>query len=141
MDEAKLAKLLAENVEQTMSAMLGGGTFTVEQERPALTVDALNQMMRDAQADIEAARRQRFGIASLWGGTRVHEDEGLADPVEDWTEVRSPPRARRRRRLGHPQRIRIRMVPRRQVYVFRETGMVVMHPEIARQLRKETDLG
>lgn len=71
------------------------------------------------------------------GPTVIREDRYLVDHVEDWSEVRSPGRARRRRRQGHPQRIRIVAVPRREVLVIE--GVMYAHPvvvaEIAAKLR------
>lgn len=38
-------------------------------------------------------------------GLRLIDNELVGDPYEDWSRVRSPGRARRRRKQGHPQRI------------------------------------
>lgn len=69
-----------------------------------------------------------------YAGMRIIEDRSLVDTVEDWSQVRSPSRARRRRKLGHPQRIVFRQVPKEEVYVI-EGRTMVMHPETARKLR------
>lgn len=66
------------------------------------------------------------------------EDPYLEDVVEDWSGVRSHGRARRRRRLGHPQRIKIQRVPKPEVYAcgsLRGTTFVG-HPETIRKLKE-----
>ncbi len=68
-----------------------------------------------------------------FAGLQIVEDASLVDMIEDWSRVRSPGRARRRRRQGHPQNIRMVAVPWQQVIFFGDK--LFMHPEIARQLR------
>jgi hypothetical protein len=75
-----------------------------------------------------------------YAGMRIIEDRTLVDVVEDWSRVRSPSRARRRRKLGHPQRIYSREVPREDVYVV-EGHTMIMHPEAARKLRRLVTAG
>jgi len=63
-------------------------------------------------------------------GIRIVENPNLLDgPFEDWSKVRSPGRARRRRRK-HPQRIRIYYKPSNKVLKLPD-GSLVMHPVIA----------
>ncbi len=52
---------------------------------------------------------------------------------EDWSRVRSPARARRRLRQGHPQNIAPRFVPDPSVVVLDDT--LVMHPATYAKLR------
>ena len=66
-------------------------------------------------------------------GLRIVEDPYMAETVEDWSDVRSPARARRRRRQGHPQRIHYVTRPKQQV--ISGMGMLIMHPEVAARLR------
>lgn len=40
-----------------------------------------------------------------FGGLRIVETDLVGDPYEDWSQVRAPSRARRRRAKGYPQRI------------------------------------
>jgi len=61
----------------------------------------------------------------------------MVDPVEDWSEVRSPARARRRRKLGFPQRVKIIYVPKRIAYAMDGGRTMVMHPTMRRELERE----
>lgn len=65
-------------------------------------------------------------------GFPLVENASLTVTVEDWSQVRSPARARRRRKLGHPQRIRLRQAPDPNLYPI--DGMLVGHPSIIRFL-------
>ena len=67
-------------------------------------------------------------------GIRIIEDKNMVDAIEDWSRVRSPGRAARRRRRGHRQNIAVRLVPKPYAYVA-DDGRAVMHPDIAAQLR------
>lgn len=64
---------------------------------------------------------------------RLIEDINMVDRVEDWSRVRSPSRAERRRRQGHRQNIRIVAVPKKAA--FMTPFGVVMHPAMAAELR------
>ena len=66
-------------------------------------------------------------------GFRIIEDSGLVDTTEDWSKVRSPSRAIRRRRQGHRQNIKILGTPKTEVFVFGNTA--VMHPIMAAKLK------
>lgn len=68
-----------------------------------------------------------------FNGMRVVTSLYLTKSVEDWSEVRSPSRARRRRKLGHRQRIRTIHVPDPNVYQMQ--GSLHMHPETLRALQ------
>ena len=70
----------------------------------------------------------------MFGGLDIIESHLMAETVEDWSEVRSPARAKRRRRLGHPQRIRLRLVPLKEAVQIGNT--LVMHPAMAAELRR-----
>lgn len=70
-----------------------------------------------------------FGL----GGLRIIESPHLTEMIEDWSDVRSPGRAARRRRYGHRQRIRYVEVPKR--VVLQLGNALVMHPDLARQVR------
>ena len=60
-------------------------------------------------------------------GLRIITDINMTETVEDWSRVRSPSRAKRRRKLGHRQNIEWRTVPRKDA--FRIGNDLVMHPE------------
>lgn len=70
-------------------------------------------------------------------GMLIHEDDSLLDFKEDWSGVRSPSRAARRRKQGHPQRIKITATPKTEAYSVTIDGrqILVMHPAMAQQLR------
>jgi hypothetical protein len=70
-------------------------------------------------------------------GTRIIEDSNLVVWVEDWSRVRSPGRALRRKRQGHRQNIVMRRQPDPKIITFGSS--LIMHPEIARQLREKVD--
>ena len=69
-------------------------------------------------------------------GLRIIEDLNMVDPVEDWSGVRSPARARRRRKRGYRQRIKTIWVPKKVAYRLPD-GSIVMHPEVRRELERE----
>ena len=70
-------------------------------------------------------------------GARIIEDRNLVDAVEDWSRVRSPSRARRRRKRGFPQNIVFRQVPKKEVYSLDGGRTLVMHPDIAREMERQ----
>ena len=57
---------------------------------------------------------------------RFFETEMMVDTSEDWSGVRSPSRAARRRRQGHPQRIRYINTPKSEAYQIGDR--VYVHP-------------
>jgi hypothetical protein len=69
-------------------------------------------------------------------GLRIIEDASLVDVTEDWSRVRAPSRAERRRRQGHRQNIAIVGTPKPDCFVFGNN--VVMHPVIAAKFRAAT---
>ncbi|MEP0149988.1 hypothetical protein [Roseibium sp.] len=76
-------------------------------------------------------------MITTFNGLRIHADPSLEDAIEDWSMVRSPSRAKRRRKRGFPQRIKIRMVPKKDVYQFGRC--LIMHPEMVRELERRID--
>lgn len=73
-----------------------------------------------------------------YNGLRVILDDSLVDWVEDWSQVRSPARARRRR-AKHPQRIVMRAVPRKCAYQHGRT--LIMHSQTWELLRELVAIG
>lgn len=71
-------------------------------------------------------------------GMQIFESIHLTKQHEDWSEVRSPSRAARRRAQGHPQRIRIVSVPDPNAYMI--DGSVYMHPVTAQEFRRQLEL-
>lgn len=67
---------------------------------------------------------------------RIVESVYCSDAVEDWSEVRSPSRAKRRRRMGHRQRIKIARIPWKHA-THLPNGYLVMHPVTAQYFRAE----
>lgn len=65
---------------------------------------------------------------SRYAGIRLVPDPHMVDVIEDWSEVRSPSRAARRRRQGHPQRIRYREIPKPEFYHLPGQHLIVAHP-------------
>jgi hypothetical protein len=68
---------------------------------------------------------------------RIIEDPRLTNPVEDWSRVRSPSRAARRRRQGHRQNIRIVHVPKPDIFSLGNGRTFIMHPTVAAELRRQ----
>lgn len=81
----------------------------------------------DAQRTDEGIGIRTMTIPS-YAGIRLVSDPLLVDVIEDWSEVRSPSRAARRRRQGHPQRIRYREIPKPEFYHLPGQNMIVAHP-------------
>lgn len=73
------------------------------------------------------------GMPNSLDGIRIIEDPLLTETVEDWSRVRSPSRAARRRKQGHWQNIQYVQKPKWTVLGF--GNALVMHPEVARALR------
>jgi hypothetical protein len=69
-------------------------------------------------------------------GLRFIESEAMVDQVEDWSRVRSPSRAERRRRQGHRQNVRIVTTPKKEA-VSLDGRTFYMHPVMADALRRE----
>lgn len=74
----------------------------------------------------------------MLGNVRIIESLAMVDQVEDWSRVRSPGRARRRRRK-YPQNIRIVEVPKKHALSADGGRTLIMHPEMARELRRAID--
>lgn len=70
------------------------------------------------------------------GSGKIIESRDMVDPVEDWSGVRSPSRAVRRRKRGFPQRIKIVYVPKKEAISMDGGRTVVMHPDMAAELRR-----
>lgn len=63
-----------------------------------------------------------------YDGVRFVTSDRMVEAVEDWSDVRSPSRARRRLAMGHPQNIRIIYQPRKDALRVGD-GPFIMHPE------------
>lgn len=67
-------------------------------------------------------------------GIQIIESDLMVDTHEDWSQVRSPSRARRRRHK-HPQRIVVTYTPKKDALVM--GNRMVMHPVMVAELRAE----
>ena len=72
-----------------------------------------------------------------YGQFRVRCDDSLVEHVEDWSRVRSPGRARRRRARGYRQNIVAHYIPKQDIYKIGH-DLLVMHSEMWRRLQRET---
>lgn len=74
-------------------------------------------------------------LGGSYGGLRIIVDDKMLD--EDWSEVRSPGRARRRMKRGHKQRIKYS--PSMQAVVTGRLGntTAVMHPAMLERFKAE----
>lgn len=70
----------------------------------------------------------------VFNGMQVILDRGMVHQIgEDWSDCRSPSRAKRRRRQGHPQRMRPVLAPDEEIMqIF---GTLKMHPAIWEKLK------
>ena len=66
-------------------------------------------------------------MRDMFSGMEIREDRYMVDTVEDWSRVRSPSRAARRRRQGHRQNIQFVHVPKPNVFVLFDR-VIVGHP-------------
>jgi len=73
----------------------------------------------------------------LLSGARIIESLHMTETVEDWSRVRSPSRAARRLRQGYRQNIRVLQLPRKEAISTDGGRTLIMHPELARQLREK----
>lgn len=64
-------------------------------------------------------------------GMQIVESLLMVEPYIDWSQCRSRPRAERRLRQGHPQRVRHLQRPRKDC--VRMGDKIVMHPETAKE--------
>lgn len=70
----------------------------------------------------------------MLSGLKIIESVSMVDgPFEDWSQVRSPGRARRRRRQGHQQRIRLYYKPREDF--LRTADTIIGHPATIAKLK------
>lgn len=90
-----------------------------------------NPMTPDA--GLVAALRARV----IRRGLQMISSPYMLETYEDWSDVRSPGRAKRRR-AKHRQRIQIRHKPSAKVY-FTPDGKMIAHPMVIDQIKKATD--
>ncbi len=75
------------------------------------------------------------GLLGMFGGLRLIETPLMTvGPFEDWSDVRSPGRARRRR-AKHRQRIRFYHKPDPNVLHDKVNGVIYGHPATLQHLR------
>lgn len=67
---------------------------------------------------------------------RIVESLHMVETVEDWSKVRSPSRAARRRKQGHRQNIVVRQVPRKDAISIDGGRTFMVHPEAMKELRR-----
>lgn len=68
-------------------------------------------------------------------GTSIRTDDTMVEIKEDWSSCRSLGRARRRRRRGFQQRVKVTGVPSKKVISIDNGRVLVMHPETYRALK------
>ena len=69
---------------------------------------------------------------------RIVESLHMVETIEDWSKVRSPSRAVRRRKQGHRQNIVVRHVPRKDAISIDGGRTFMVHPEAMKALRDAT---
>lgn len=95
------------------SAVRGATNSNAVPEAP-VTVDTIVASMKDALEKLGPPPPQ------------IRESYALTDTVEDWSGVRAPSRAIRRRKRGFRQNIRFVQVPKPDAYVI--DGVMYVHP-------------
>lgn len=74
-------------------------------------------------------------LPGTFGGVKIVIDDALMSRfVEDWSDVRSPSRAKRRRKRGFPQRIKYVKAAKPDAYRIGNT--LVMHSETFAALKR-----
>lgn len=71
-------------------------------------------------------------------GIQIIESPYLTELIEDWSRVRSPSRAIRRRKRGFKQNIEYRQVPSPNACVM-SSGKIIMHPDTARKVYEQLE--
>lgn len=75
-----------------------------------------------------------FSVPNTFNGLRIFEcPEMVVYAGEDWSKVRSPGRARRRRKK-HPQNITALYVPDEKYLIDERRGAIYCHPAMAKRL-------
>ncbi len=67
-----------------------------------------------------------------YSGMQIIQSVLATEEVEDWSNVRSPSRARRRLKQGHKQNV----VTRQRPAAFMYEGTLIVHPEYYREISK-----
>lgn len=75
-----------------------------------------------------------MGSEAMLYGQKIVTSPYLTISVEDWSGVRSPSRAIRRRRQGHRQNIVNRTVPDPKAYLV--GGVFHMHPDMLAEVQR-----
>ena len=73
-------------------------------------------------------------------GLKIIDTEMVGDAYEDWSGVRSPSRALRRRKQGHPQRIVTRYRANVKVLHDKIHGVIYMHPHDRMKFERMTQV-
>jgi hypothetical protein len=71
-------------------------------------------------------------------GVPIVSSLDMTETIEDWSRVRSPSRARRRRKRGYRQNITIRVVPKKVAIIM--NGTMYVHPTYLQQLKHQLEL-
>lgn len=69
-----------------------------------------------------------------YAGLRIVSSPMMFNAIEDWSGCRSRARAERRRRLGHPQRVRVINVPKQEFFQIGDT--LYAHPDMVAKLEE-----
>lgn len=72
---------------------------------------------------------------NIYGLNIILSDQMVIGPFEDWSKVRSPGRAARRRNRGIPQRIRVYYMP--DPNLLRTSDSIIGHPATIQKLREK----
>lgn len=133
--QAMINDQVRQDMEQLMFSALG--VSSSQMAAPAAPMTATEVLAKMGAFEAEARKKSsELGLklgAAFGSAMPIVETEAMADVVEDWSRVRSPSRARRRRHK-HRQNIVVTHVPRRGILVA--DGKIFCHPAVARQIRE-----
>lgn len=81
-----------------------------------------------------------YSLYSLnsFNGMKIQvNDIVMSKTIEDWTKVRSPSRAARRRKRGFKQNIIYKIVPKEEGIFLKEQNTLIVHSEIYKKLKEK----
>lgn len=73
-------------------------------------------------------------------GYRIQvNDSIMSKTITDWSNVRSPSRAKRRLKRGFKQNTVSRIVPKMEAIVFKEQNLIIVHSQFLIELKKKAN--
>ena len=76
-------------------------------------------------------------MTTYMGFNIIIDDELMSKTIEDWSDVRSPSRAKRRMKRGFKQKVTFKRVPKEDIYKFGDK--LLMHSDVKAKLLRKID--